>query len=40
MTPAGDANSLQAERFADTSHLLLFAPLSCGAFFLGVSSHS
>jgi len=39
MTSAGGADSLQIERFADTSDLLLFAPLPCGAFFLGVSSH-
>ena len=35
MTSAGGADSLQIERFADTSDLLLFAPLPCGAFFTG-----
>ena len=40
MTSAGGANNLRTKRFADTSHLLLFAPLPCGAFFLGISSHA
>jgi hypothetical protein len=40
MTSARGANNLRTKRFADTSHLLLFAPLPCGAFFLGISSHS
>jgi hypothetical protein len=40
MTSAGGANNLQMKRFADTSHLLLFAPLPCGVFFLAISSHT
>jgi hypothetical protein len=40
MTSARSANNLQTKRFADTSHLLFVAPLSCGAFFLGISSHT